>query len=250
MSDNDRKILNLSKEYSVVMANKLIQGKQSLSIRAAKIVRILISQVSMEDKEFYTYKTTVPELAEFLGMDCANLYRDISKICDEILYSRVLVATGDPCNPCISVPWVKKSKYVKNEGVILRLSEEIKPYILALVKCFTTYKIENILKLRSVYSIRLYELLMCQMGISGESKVEIELSEIRDAIRCEDKLLTFNNFRKRVLNPALKEIDQKTDHIVVTTSFKKKGYLVHSVVIDARYVHSSREHTKKVYSAV
>lgn len=61
MSDNDRKILNLSKEYSVVMANKLIQGKQSLSIRAAKIVRILISQVSMEDKEFYTYKTTVPE---------------------------------------------------------------------------------------------------------------------------------------------------------------------------------------------
>ena len=89
---------------------------------------------------------------------------------------------------------------------------------------FTQYYLEQTAQLKSVYSVRLYELLV-QWKFSGKTKL-FEIQTFRSQMGVEDneyKLLA--DFKKRVLNPSIKEINEKTD-LLVDFQQEKKGRTV------------------------
>jgi len=74
-----------NKNFYVVMDNKLIKGKQDLSLQEAKILHLVITQIVKEDNDFKTFNCRISELADFLQIDSSNLYRDIRNICLSLL---------------------------------------------------------------------------------------------------------------------------------------------------------------------
>jgi Initiator Replication protein len=80
--------------------------------------------------------------------------------------------------------------------------------LLQLKKEFTTYRLKNVMELKSGYSIRIYEILKRWQFIND---VEIPLDDLRKMVGATDKYLEYHNFKKRVLAPAQKEISAKTD---------------------------------------
>lgn len=216
--------ITYNKEHFTVMANDIIKGKQEMSLQEARIIRLLITQVVKEDKDLKTYTCRIQELAEFLGIPSTNLYRDIKKICENLLQRLVRVDTGNPKEPWESFQWVQLAKYDGNGNITLMLSNQIKPYVIELEKWFTQYPLGNILSMQSFYAIRLYELIKCQDGISRFEKQyhEFSILFLRKYFCCEQKYQRLSQFKEKVIETATKEINEKTD-IFLEIEYIKNG---------------------------
>lgn len=220
-------------EHYTVAANDIIKGKQSMTLQTARLIRLLITQVVKEDKDLKTYSCRITDLANFLNIPSSNLYRDIWQICDCAMKSVVCIGTGNPKRPWEMFHWVSTAKYDGEGTLTLRLSDEIKPYVLELEKWFTQYQLKNILEFSSYYAIRLYELLKCRDGENKNTKLELEFSvtELRVCFDCEKKYKLFADFKRKVIDIAVREINEKSD-IWVRPTYKKTGRAITSIIFE------------------
>ncbi|MBQ3885670.1 MAG: replication initiation protein [Ruminococcus sp.] len=153
--------------YYVVSANDLIKGKQKMSLRESQILSIAISQVVKEDKDFKTYTTTVPELAAFMMIDENSLYRDLEGICTSLCQQIVKIQIGGNNskgrNKWKIFHWISSAEY-DNGKLILRLSDDIKPFLLELNSYYSQTLLGTLMTFRSYYATRLYQYLIADMG--------------------------------------------------------------------------------------
>lgn len=122
--------------------------------------------------------------------------------------------------------FTQSAVYVENEGTVkFMFSYAIIPYLVELEKCFTTYEIKQIANLKSRYSMRLYEFLV-QFRSTG--KLKITLEELRFRLGLLDtEYATMGNFKMRVLDLAVNQINEHTNLKVKYTQ-KKRGRIIES----------------------
>lgn len=206
---------SLNTENYVVQANDLIGGKQSLKLNSAKLIRAAIMQIVPEDNELKPYVITVKELSRLLNVSESNLYRDIDDLTDDIIKNPVFIREIERRQVrWVKIPWVTRCEYNSDVGVSIKLNDDLKPFLLNLKEHYTQYSLDNILTMKSTYSIRIFELLQEKIktrliGRAGEY-VEISVQELRECCGCEDKYKSFNNFKVRVLDIACREINSLT----------------------------------------
>lgn len=218
----------------VVQANDLIGGKQSLKLNSAKLIRAAIMQIVPEDEELKPYIITIKELSELLKVSESNLYRDIDDITDDIIKNPVFIKEISRRQvKWVKIPWVTRCEYNSDIGVAIKLNDDLKPFLIRLKEHYTQYSLDNILTMKSTYSIRIFELLQEKiktklLGKNGEY-VEISLQEIRECCDCEDKYKSFNNFKTRVIDTACKEINSLT-MFRVKYEYSKHGKTVVAII--------------------
>ena len=212
----------------VCQANSLVGGKQALKLNSAKLIRAAIMQVVRDDEELKPYIITISELAELLNIPKSNIYRDIDDITDDILKNPVYIReeVGKKVR-WIKIPWVTRCEYNSDIGVAIKLNDELKPFLINLKDHYTQYTLDSILVMKSVYAIRIYELLQSEImtRILPRAGTDIELSveTLKECCGCESKAYnTFSNFRNRVIDIAVKEINEKTLY-TLSYDYVKKG---------------------------
>lgn len=217
-------------EHNTVAANDIIRGKQSMTLQTARLIRLLVTQIAERDKDLKTYTCKITDLAKFMNIPRNNLYRDVFKLCECALDSNVYIGTGNPKQPWKLFRWISMASYDGKGTITLRLSDEIKPYVLELEKWFTQYKLKNILEFNSYYAIRLYEIIKCEDGATGnmQSELEFEIEELRQYFGCENKYKSFADFKKNTIEVAVREINEKSD-IWLKPTYKKWGRAYTSV---------------------
>ncbi|WP_180060761.1 replication initiation protein RepM [Acinetobacter sp. YH12135] len=118
--------------------------------------------------------------------------------------------------------WVSEIRYIDDEATVkLIFAPAIVPLITRLEEQFTKYELQQISNLSSAYAVRLYELLIAWRS-TGQTPV-IELTEFRNKIGVlDDEYTRMGNFKDRVLNLAIAQINEHTD-ITVKYEQHKKG---------------------------
>jgi plasmid replication initiation protein len=121
--------------------------------------------------------------------------------------------------------WVSEIRYIDNEASVkLIFSPAVVPLITHLERQFTSYEIEQVANLSSTYAIRLYELLI-QWRSKGKTPI-FNLLEFRKKLAVEDnEYKTMSNFKSRVLDPAINQINEHTD-INVSYDQHKQGRII------------------------
>lgn len=121
--------------------------------------------------------------------------------------------------------WVSRIAYATNEAILeITFAPDVVPLILRLEEHFTSYQLKQVTQLTSKYAIRLYEMLIAWREV-GKTP-QIELAEFRHKIGVEDnEYKDMHNFKKRVLEPAIKQINEHTD-ITATYEQHKRGRLI------------------------
>ena len=121
--------------------------------------------------------------------------------------------------------WVSEIRYVDAEATVkLIFAPIVIPLITRLEKRFTQYEMKQIAELSTGYAIRLYELLIC-WRTTGKTPV-IELSEFRQKMGVLDsEYQRMYDFKKYVLEPSIKQVNEHTD-IIATYEQHKKGRLI------------------------
>ncbi|MDO7381598.1 replication initiation protein RepM [Acinetobacter baumannii] len=118
--------------------------------------------------------------------------------------------------------WVSEIRYIDDEATVkLIFAPAIVPLITRLEEQFTKYELQQISELSSAYAVRLYELLIAWRS-TGQTPV-IELAEFRQKIGVlDDEYTRMGNFKDRVLNLAIAQVNEHTD-IKVKCEQHKKG---------------------------
>lgn len=111
--------------------------------------------------------------------------------------------------------------YIDNEAVVrLIFAPAIVPLITKLEEQFTKYEIQQISNLTSAYAVRLYEILIAWR--STRKTPLITMHDFRKKIGVLDtEYKRMYDFKKYVLNIALKQVNEHTDIIVKVEQHKK-----------------------------
>jgi len=116
--------------------------------------------------------------------------------------------------------WVSRIAYVDDLAILeITFAPDVVPLITRLEKQFTSYQLKQVAQLTSKYAIRLYELLISWKTI-GKTPV-IDLAEFRQQLGLDNnEYQKMINFKNRVLEPALKQINNLTDINIEYEQFK------------------------------
>lgn len=215
-----------SSDAQVVKSNHIINASYKLSLMEQRVLLACISKVPRNSgiTDEVMYRVTAAEISELCETDIKTAYRDLREATDR-LYERSVIIQKDPDGNNRSkrlqkTRWVQTVAYVESEGHIeLRFGKDIIPFINLLSEQFTRYALKDIAKMKSVYSIRIYELMAQWRNVKKEFEVDVEY--LKHILGIDSQYPLFSDFRKRVIDVAVKEINQHTS-FDITYEAKKK----------------------------
>lgn len=190
----------------VTKHNKLIQAKYALTLQEKRLIYWLIAQIKPGDNDFHPYRVQIKELSVFLGMENNNRIDQQIAAVTERLMRRVMTIEEIETRSLLQVSWVSSARYHLGQGCVdIAFDPRLKPYLLQLKSQFTTIELRYALCLRSVYAMRIYELLKQYRRI-GERVLSI--GELRDILGIAPHTYQFiNDFRRSVIDIARREIN-------------------------------------------
>ncbi|MGE1027605.1 replication initiation protein [Bacillus sp. GMs2/2] len=198
--------LQIKENNIVSKSNTLIEANSRLNLVEQKMLLCLASNIEPNDRDFKTYTFPIKQFHDLLGLNGSTKYTELSKITKELLSKVIEIRAGEEL---IQVSWLSSAIYNRNKGTIdMRFDPLLKPFLLELSSKFTSYRLANVVKLKSTYAIRIYELLKQYEDLKERT---ISLENLRYYLDAMDVYPNYANFKQRVLKPSQKELNQKTD---------------------------------------
>lgn len=199
-------IVDANSNKLVTKSNMLIEANYKLGTVEQKIILCLASNIQPTDSDFKTYTLPIKEFNKLLGLKGNAKYAELRQITRELMQKVFEVRIN---KKVIQVAWLSYVAYNESEGTIdIRFDPFLRPYLLELKREFTSYKLENVVKLKSSYAIRIYELLKQYEKLEERSFL---LTDLRKILGVEGIYPAYGNFKQRVLIPAQRELKRKTD---------------------------------------
>lgn len=114
--------------------------------------------------------------------------------------------------------WVSRIKYVDELAILeITFAPDVVPLITRLEQHFTSYQIEQLAHVTSKYAIRLYEILIAWRSTGKVPVMRIDDLRFKLGI-ADNEYQSMSNFKSRVLEPAIKQINEFTD---ITVSYEQ-----------------------------
>lgn len=205
----------------VTMSNALTRAGHGLTLAEKRIVASAISKLDSyhTQRDVPRTKITADEYAQTFNVDLNTAYDQLQEAA-KMLYSRSITfyepayrRSGKPLAPTkVQMRWVGSVKYQKGEGwVELAWWPDLMRHILGLRKQFTTYQLQQASALRSTYSWKLLEILM-RFESTGWAEYTIE--DFCASMDAPPSLSDFGQVRRRIIDPAVKELTEKNGWII------------------------------------
>ncbi|HDV0780465.1 replication initiation protein [Gallibacterium anatis] len=218
----------MNESLAVYKDNYLIEASYRLTLMEQRIMLYAISRLNPKEPQ-REHSFYVDELLRFFpDIEPSSAYRALREAVYKL--SERWVRTEHP-EYIKEFRWVSSRTYFKDEGRIdIAFTPEIMPYLSQLEKQFTKYQLKNISAFKGSYSIRLYELLTQYISTGNRT---INLEDLRDWLKIEDKYPEFKEFNRCVIKPAIKEINDKSD-LLVSVEPIKRGRTIYALKFTIR----------------
>lgn len=223
------KELNTRENIKIVTSNEFIMalGLENLSLKARKLLYIVIAQCKKNDKNFFMYEVSVKKLSEMLGITRQAIYAESYRITYELLHAILRVKTkGEKSYEQYTL--FSKCSYQEREGIFkVKLNPDMTEFLLELNKEFTQPFLNDFLKMRSIYTMEIWHLMQREMnskkpGLTNEIVFNLGLDELRSVTGTQNKLNQLCEFKSNCLDKAIQEIKEQCG-VVVTYKNIKEG---------------------------
>ncbi|NRB51939.1 MAG: replication initiation protein [Saprospiraceae bacterium] len=219
------------------IANQFIQhARYKLTPREMKLILHMASLIKPEDSDFETYLVPVKDIETVLKADGGKKHGSFYERLDDLLDSVTSKKITFPTDFVLEgtrlrghINWVAGAvpKY-SEEGVLcveFGFSPQMKPFLLGLKERFTRFELIEVARMKSSFSIRIFQ--MCKAYYyenvrHGRNVMKVGVLELKERLGIKDKYPDFRNFRRKVLDVAKEEINEKT-RLQVNLEFGRKG---------------------------
>ena len=220
----------MSSSDLVVKSNRLNMAIQNLTLPELRIVQLAIVDARETGKGLSTdtpLRIDAMRYAEAFETTRQNAYVRMKEAEDTLFNRRFSFVDSE--GKLVKSRWIQRVRYLDDEGAIeIVFTTDVVKGITRLdgaEEFFTQYLLSQTANLKSVYAVRLYELLT-QWKTAAKTPV-FELSLFRGQMGLDDsEYRDMSNFKKRVLDLAVNEINEKTD-LTVSYTQEKKGRVIH-----------------------
>ncbi len=203
---------------NVTKHNSLIEASYRLTLNEQRLILACIAQIDSRQAlpEKNRFEVTVEEFVDLFGVHPDSAYAQMREAVER-LAERWIVIDGDRRH---LARWLYEKKYAHGEGyVAIGFSPTVAPYLCSLHRDFTSYKLGQVAAFKSAHSIRLYELLI-RFDDTGIRL--ITLDQLKDRLDIADQYPQFAKLKQRVIDPAVEEINGKSDLKVDWRPIRKK----------------------------
>jgi len=225
------------KDIKIVKSNSLVQAKYRLSVQEQRVMLLALCQIQKNEvvTESELYSVHAKDLADLSGTSLVQAYKELKSAALKLKRREVSIyekPNGEGKHSSVMIAnWVQSIRYVKDAGKVdLRFNYDMIPYINQLTTEFTEFFMHSIehnaFKMNSTYGYRLYELLM-QWKSTGRRELDIEW--LRDLFDLTDNYKLMADFKKRVIEPAVEDINTHTPYWVKYTQQKTGRKITHFV---------------------
>lgn len=212
--------------YPVRKSNDMIQkSRYSLTLREQRLLLYAISKIKEDDDGTKRYKISIREAARICGQTdkigkllIDNVFESFATLRDKGFTIFTDRGTKVHC------AFIEHPEQDKEGNIEYNFDKYIVPYLFRVKKQFTQYDLGTVVKMRSTYGIRLYELLKSFQYLGGK---RILLPELRERLGAEEKSYDkYSLLKKYVLEPALNDIkntDLRVDYVEMREGKKVVG---------------------------
>jgi plasmid replication initiation protein len=216
--------------------NRLAEARYELTAREQKLLLYVIAMIEPEDDEFKRYVINVAEFAELAGLDKDHLYTELRALAKNLASKPLVIPDHyDPVTGRrieLITHWFESAMIAKNGCgyFAVRISLDLKPYLLQVKKEFFRFRLHQVMQLRSTYAIRLYQWLK---RWEFRRTVEVPVVDLRlqigaaslnqDGKPTDVSLSLYPDFKRRAVQPAVEEINLRTDLRVSFSEIKAHG---------------------------
>ncbi|MGF6265231.1 plasmid replication initiation protein [Paraburkholderia youngii] len=206
------------------MSNALTRAGHGLTLAEKRIVASAISKLDSRRApragKLPVTRISAAEYAETFQIDPNTAYEQLQAAAKS-LYGRP-ITFYEPAHKRNGAPlpltkvlmrWVGVVKYQIGEGCVeLQWWPALLPHLTALKGQFTTYQLQQASALRSIYSWRLLELLT---RFKSTGWAEYDIDDFATAMDATEKQrANFNNIKRRIIEPAVAELNEKDGWII------------------------------------
>jgi plasmid replication initiation protein len=210
----------------VVKSNKLVQALQTLTLSETRLLQLAIVDARETGQGLSTEEPL--ELNAIRYATAFNVSPDAAYLAlveaEDSLFKRQFTITNED-GTLTKSRWIQDANYRKGEGRILvtltRVVIEHVTKIDGFEQYFTSYHLKKTSDFKSVYAVRLYELLMQWKSVGKTPMYELNKfrSQLGIGVNEYDRM---EAFKRRVLDIAIKQINEFSD-ITVKYEQHKKG---------------------------
>ena len=196
----------------VVKSNRIVTAFQSLSLTEMCLIQLAIVDARETEQGLEINKPlsiSAKRYAEAFDVQIDTAYKILAQA-GKGLRARYFTFLDDTGSK-IETNWVQQVRYVKSEGRIeVIFTVAVVNEITRLSSHFTQYDLEFIATLNSIYSVRLYELIVKWLSARQTDIFDYEILRGQLGISVNE-YKNMGDFKKRVLDLAVNEINEKTN---------------------------------------
>ena len=136
----------------------------------------------------------------------------------------------------VSFSWIGDVEMSPGSSTVkITFNKHLVPFLFDLSRNYTQYKLEEVLLFNSKYTIRIYELLQShnrkyKLDNKIPQEYSVEVSVLRDMLEVKDIYPEWKEFRRRVIQTAVDEINKKSEEMHVEYKLIKEKKKVVEIV--------------------
>src|SRR5271167_1901460 len=227
---------------TVLQHNALAEAKYRLSVRAQKLLIRLLAQLDQKGDDFTDIKLFLRDFAKLTS----GYPGDINP--GDVRYTEFVDAAKQFMGRFVSIThphvpgekearglichWISSIEKNPNEkSITFSFDRKLRPYLLGLSKNYFVFSTLHAYNLDSAYSIRLYQWAKSRQFLRRPQHVSVDdlrhflgTTEIDSGgVIAKESLKRYNDFKKVALQPAVREINKKTDLYIAFHELKRPG---------------------------
>lgn len=213
----------------------IFNAKYSLTAKEQKVILYLVSKLdTVRQVNLHEQVVPIKDLKNLLidkSTKNGSFYEEIQRFSERIMEKRIKFQTdieygGKRLSGRIN--WFQSITPVRNEQgeacLEFLFSEKLKPFLLEL-KEYTQLDYQETLKLNSGFSIRIFQVFRAHRDrmskYEDQSSLRYSIEELKSLLGVQGKYKDWRNFKRRVVEVLIKEINEHTSIKVVCTEIRK-----------------------------
>lgn len=218
--------------------NPLIEARKSFDVMESRLFYLGLQDINPHlterdvyfDEDFHDTIITPAKLMEIFGHGkylSGQYLEEIKKTAERLIGRYIKIEYEDGWDAYAIFQHIK---YKENVGLMIHFNNDMKPFLLDIYQSyhkygFTKIEMNQIFILGSTYAMRLLELFLQYRSCAknGIIKKEVSVHELRERLNVPDNAYIgrMDNFRRKVLDSPINDINEHTFYRVSYSTIKK-----------------------------
>lgn len=210
-------IKQINPKQIIKQSNRLVVARYRLTKYEQRMMIAICSQLNKNADEFETVRVRAKDLAEFCKFKGQDAYRKVHSTILKLM-SRTLQIQKDDGKWYLT-HWLQSAEYLEGGIIEYCIDQRLKPDLLQLKSAYLSTSAEPLMNFSRDYSARLYFILKKLVRLRTYI---YDLDFFVDRFQLGKTYKQISNLKNRVLEPAIAEINEKSD-ILVRHDYIKEG---------------------------